>query len=342
MKRFKIFILFVDLDWFADFLRSAIGELDNMAHLLAGVYAAAVTPLGRDQEPDLEGVERLLDFLNNRGCHGALLLGTTGEGPSFDSEERNLVIKAAGKYKKKNPRFRLLAGTGTPSLSETIALTRAAFDQGFEGVVTLPPYYYRKVEEQDIFNWLGQVLEMAVPEDGYLLAYNIPPLTGVAFSPSLLSRLKGSFPDKFAGVKDSSGDPEFTPSIKNLLGDQFLLMTGNDRFFGQAMQTQAGGCITALANLYSPLLRLEWDKYHRGEEIQPIQEKIDRLRSTLDKYSPYAPTLKLLLKHRFGFTDWLVRPPLHSPSNAQAASILKDFPIVEEDLDLQAIISMIK
>jgi 4-hydroxy-tetrahydrodipicolinate synthase len=92
-------------------------------------------------------VPRLLDFLARRGCHGALLLGTTGEGPSFAPEERIAIFRAALEVQQTQPAFRLLAGTGTPSLEETIILTRAAFDLGMDGVVVLPPYYFRKITD---------------------------------------------------------------------------------------------------------------------------------------------------------------------------------------------------
>jgi len=85
-----------------------------MAHPLAGVYAAAVTPMGKDQIPDQDAIVRLLEFLYKKGCHGALLLGTTGEGPSFSREERALVIQAAGKFKAQYPGFRCWRGRGHP------------------------------------------------------------------------------------------------------------------------------------------------------------------------------------------------------------------------------------
>ena len=57
-------------------------------HPLSGVYAASLTPLKADYSLDLDSVPVYLDFLAKRGCHGALLLGTTGEGPSFSPAER--------------------------------------------------------------------------------------------------------------------------------------------------------------------------------------------------------------------------------------------------------------
>src|SRR3989304_3990611 len=128
-------------------------------HPLAGVYAAAVTPLKHDSTLDtstlrhaslsasLEAVPVLLRFLASRGCHGALLFGTTGEGPSFSPKEREALLRSARVYRQQLPGFKLLAGTGTPSLSETIELTKLAFDLGSDGVFVLPPYYFPKATD---------------------------------------------------------------------------------------------------------------------------------------------------------------------------------------------------
>ncbi len=112
-----------------------------MKHLssLAGVYAAAVTPLKPDLSPDLDGIASLIQFFAQRGCHGVLLMGTTGEGPSFSLAERMQIFEAAASARQDFSGFRLLAGTGTPSLEDTIYLTKSAFALGFEGVVVLPP-----------------------------------------------------------------------------------------------------------------------------------------------------------------------------------------------------------
>lgn len=281
-----------------------------MDHELTGVYAAAVTPIRKDQSPDLNAIPGLLEFLDQRGCHGALLLGTTGEGPSFSSEERNAILKTACEYKVNNPDFHLLAGTGTPSLTETISLTRDAFSMGFDGVVVLPPYYFRKVNDDGLFAWFHEVLKRAVPEGGRLLGYHIPPVTGIPFSMDLLEKLKDSFPGKFAGIKDSSADPSFARALGERFGDDLLVLNGNDRLFSIALESHAAGCITALANLYSPELRKIWEENGKQHTKNNTQERVDLLRSVLDNYSPYPPILKAMLAKQHGFPSWLVRPPL--------------------------------
>src|SRR4051812_5864862 len=95
---------------------------------LRGIYAAAVTPLDSAGRPAVDALPGLLEHLATRGCHGALLLGTTGEGPSFSIAERKAVIREAVAYRDASRRpFKILAGTGCASLSDTIELTRAAF-----------------------------------------------------------------------------------------------------------------------------------------------------------------------------------------------------------------------
>ena len=301
-----------------------------MNHKLAGVYAAAVTPLRADFSPDVEAISGLLDFLRERGCHGALMLGTTGEGPSFSSEERKAILKAACEFKQLYPDFRILAGTGTPSLTETIELTQAAFSLGCDGVVVLPPYYYRKVDEQGLFAWFKEVLNQAVPTDGALLGYHIPPVTGIQISMDLLSNLLEAFPTKFAGIKDSSGDAEFATAVGERFGKELLVLNGNDKLFKLALNSSAGGCITALTNLYSPLLRKVWDEYQKAEFGEQTQIQIDLLRTVLDGYSPYPPILKAMLSRQHGFPLWAVRPPLLAVSETKTIQASGEFSAVTD------------
>ena len=144
-------------------------------HPLAGVYAAAVTPLHEhDSSLDLESVPVILKFLASRGCHGAVLFGTTGEGPSFSPNEREALMRAARTYRDQQlPGFRLIAGTGTPSLDESIQLTKLAFDLGYEATLVLPPYYFRKATEDGLFTWFSELIRKAVPSWG--IGCQLPP-----------------------------------------------------------------------------------------------------------------------------------------------------------------------
>jgi 4-hydroxy-tetrahydrodipicolinate synthase len=279
-------------------------------HPLAGVYAAAVTPLKPDFSLDLDALPVLLDFLAGRGCHGVLLCGTTGEGPSLSAMERTTLWRAATKWRESQPGFRLLAGTGSPSLSETIELNRAAFGLGFEAVVSLPPYYYRKATDDGLFNWFDEVIRRSVPMGGSLLGYHFPGVAGIGFSVPLLARLKDSFPAQFTGIKDSSHDPDLARDLGDMFAEDLLVLTGTDDYLTLALDSHAGGCITAPANLISPGLRAIWEAHQRGEESAPLQVQVNQQRHALEQYPPFPPTLKAMLHRLHGLPRWSVRPPL--------------------------------
>lgn len=285
---------------------------------ISGVFAAAVTPLKPSAATDLDAIPGLLEFLAKRGCHGALLLGTTGEGPSFSFDERVAIWRAAAAGKPKD--FILMAGTGTPSLVETVALNRTAFDLGYDAVVTLPPYFFRTASEDGLFAWFSQVITESVPENRWLLGYHIPAVSGVALPASLLQRLNAAFPTRFGGLKDSSGDFESAKAYVAALPGKSVLV-GNDKLMAPGLAAGAEGCITALANTRSPELRAIYDAHSRGEDVSELQAALDPIRSAMDAM-PSAPAyLKALLHAQHNLPLWPVRAPLQAftPDRTQQA-----------------------
>ncbi len=266
-----------------------------------------------------------MQFLAVRGNHGVLVMGTTGEGPSFSREERLSVYQAAIEARQSLPDFHLLAGTGTPSLEDTAFLTRAAFNLGYDGVVVLPPYYYRKASDEGLFSWFSQLMDQAVPSDGRVLAYHIPPVTGMDLSLDLLSKIKDAYPDKFAGIKDSSGNPDWARALGKRFSPGFTVLTGNDRLFSIALQSGASGCITAVANLLSPLLRQIWDHFQTGSLDEITQDKLSAAREVLDRYPPFPPLLKMMLSRLHGFPYWKVKPPLIDFDPSLIEIVLSEF-----------------
>ena len=302
-------------------------------HPLAGVYAAAVTPLcavsedeNHDASPlDSESVPALMSFLASRGCHGIVLFGTTGEGPSFSPRERESLMRAACEARDDLPGFRLIAGTGTPSLSETIDLTRLAFDLGYDAALVVPPYYFRNATDEGLFNWFSELIRRAVPADKYVLGYHFPRVAGIGFSIELLARLKDAFPVQFAGIKDSSHDADLARALGEKFGSDLVALTGTDTYLQMAMQNQAAGCITAPANILSPGLREIWEGMQAGRDVSEAQARVDHQRHILEKYPPFPPALKALLHRLHGFPRWPVRPPLVELAPEAAERLVEEF-----------------
>ena len=297
-------------------------------HPLAGVYAAAVTPLNADQSIDFEGIPPYLEFLAERGCHGALLLGTTGEGPSFSLKERLAIFEATLPVHQSYPDFKLLAGTGTPSLEETIILTKSAFDLGYQGVVVLPPYYYHQATEYGLYKWFEDVIEQGVPQDRYLLGYHFPSQSGVPIPLGVVKQLRKAFPGQFAGLKDSTGNAEHTREIGKDLDRNIAAFVGNGKLLSQALIAGASGCITATANLLSPTFRKIWDAHQDGRRAENYQEIINYQREILGRYTPFPISVKVLLATKFNFPNWAVRSPLTSFSPDRVKKLIQEIDII--------------
>lgn len=299
-------------------------------HPLAGVYAAAVTPLTNASHLDLESVPALMSFLATRGCHGAVLFGTTGEGPSFSPSEREQLMRVAREYRVQQPDFRLIAGTGTPSLSETIDLTQLAFDLGYEAALVVPPYYFRKASDNGLFAWFSELIRKAVPSDKYILGYHFPQVAGIGFSIELLARLKDAFPTQFAGIKDSSHDADLARNLGKKFGSDLVVLTGTDIYLPMAMENEAAGCITAPANIISPDLREVWEGMREGRDISEAQKRVDAQRHILEKYPPFPAILKALLHKLHGFPRWSVKPPLENIPEERLEAVLEEMSVFQD------------
>ena len=270
-----------------------------------GIYCAAVTPM-RGEQIDIDALQKHLTTLAAEGCDGVLLMGTTGEGPSLSQAEREAIMKAAVDA---DTGLKLLAGTGTPSLPETIQATRRAFELGVEGVVVVPPYYFRNAPAEGLRAFYATVIKQAVPEGGALLAYHIPPVSGVAVPRDILAPLVDEFGPRMAGVKDSGGHLDYSidmasnlPSLDVFVGSERLLLAG--------LQAGAVGCITAGANVLAPYCAAVYRAWKDGQPAEGLQDRLTAARLMIEAVAPAPATYKGLLALRHGGDGWNVRLPL--------------------------------
>src|SRR6476619_162599 len=150
---------------------------------IRGVLAPVVTPFKVDLSPDRERFIRHCQWLLSRNC-GLAPFGTTSEANSMSTKERISLLEtllAAGIDPS-----RMMPGTGCCSIVETVELTAHAVKNGCAGVLMLTAFYYKNVNEEDL--------------------YHIPPVAIVGITPKLVERLLKAYPNAVAGMKDSSGD----------------------------------------------------------------------------------------------------------------------------------------
>lgn len=289
---------------------------------LRGILAALPTPVNADLAPDLDGLAILLDDVAAQGCHGALVLGSTGEAPSFGVSERIAVMESAARWREASRRhdFLLLAGTGCTSAPETIALSRAAAEQGYDALLVLPPYYFKEVSTVGITRHYGSVLD-ALPEATRVLLYHIPRATGVDVGIDVITALRAAFGPMVAGLKDSGRDLDHTRALATTFPD-LRIFTGTDHHLLPSLAAGAAGCITALASVCGDVLRAAYDAHAAGQDTADLQARIEALRAAGESY-PMPSVVKELAAARRRLPRWPVRPPLLDLSPAQREEVVQ-------------------
>ena len=281
-----------------------MGELTR----IRGVVTAVLTPIDRQGNPDLERLQRHIRQLERDGSNAVLVMGTTGEGPSFSVAEREdllaAAIGAAGKME-------VMAQTGCASLADTIRLTRHAFDLGLRSVTIMPPFFFKGVSEDGLFAYYSQILDTAVPSWGRVMLYHIPQVTQVPISIRLVEMLLEKDETRITGIKDSAGDLDHL-RVYCTLFPQLSIFTGNDQLILEALKVGAAGCVTGVVNVFAAMAAEIIQAFSSGNpEAEDLQSQFTAVWKILEHYQPYTTLLKALLALRYQDAGWMsVRPPL--------------------------------
>jgi 4-hydroxy-tetrahydrodipicolinate synthase len=225
-----------------------------MGPRLSGVIAAIATPVTPELAPDVQRFIRLAQYLLDNGCDGLNVLGTTGEATSFSFEQRAGVMRAAA---AELDRERLMVGTGAASLGDAIGLTRLAAELGLAGALILPPFYYKDIDPQGAFDYLAAIVAATKTQPIPIYLYNFPALSGVPYTREIVARLIEAFPDRMAGLKDSSGDMPYARALAKA-HPGFAVFPSTEAVLGEARAAGFAGCISATANLNSDLCGEAW------------------------------------------------------------------------------------
>jgi 4-hydroxy-tetrahydrodipicolinate synthase len=214
---------------------------------LAGVFASAITPRRADsQDPDFSGLLDLLDFLADGGVAGVCLFGATGEFLNYSFAERQRLVYLG----VKRSRIPLIAGVSHSTLAGAIQLADEAIASGADGLILMPPYFFRysQREMEEFHMQFAKEAGDAVP----ILLHNFPQVTS-KLEFELMRKLIDT--GRFAGIKDSSGDwPLFEQLLELRRTRPFALFNGDDRTACQALAAGANGIISGCACAVPELL----------------------------------------------------------------------------------------
>ncbi len=210
------------------------------APLLRGILPPLVTPFLPDGGLDLAAFEANLDSYAAQDLGGYLALGSNGETPSLEEDEKLALIRAARARAGPRP---LLVGTGLESTRATIALTRKAADLGADAVLVLTPHYYKSKMTPEALRRHFEAVADASPVP--VLLYSVPSFTGLPWPQGLAPALAAH--PRIAGMKESSGDLALLGHIISSVPSSFAVACGSAPVIYPALCIGAAAGILAVA-----------------------------------------------------------------------------------------------
>ncbi len=287
-----------------------------------GVNAAVLTPMNADLSVDLDRMAGHCRWLLANGCNGLGVLGTTGEANSLGISERITVLE--GLVARGIPAARLLPGTGTTAITDTVLLTRKAEALGCPGALLLPPFFYKNPTEDGLLAYFNEVIQR-VAGDIKIYLYNFPQQSAVPFTVPFIDRLRSANPGKVKGVKDSSGSYENGVAyLEAFARDGFEVYAGDDTLLKPLLEKGGAGCITAASNVNCAVgaqVYAGWD----AASGAAAQEILSATRKAVISV-PLISGLKALVARNTGDARWHnVRPPHLRLSEAQQAALFSTF-----------------
>jgi 4-hydroxy-tetrahydrodipicolinate synthase len=275
-------------------------------------WVAVSTPCGKDLKFDEELYKDLLAYLKANGADGVVVLGTTGEFPSFSFAERKKVAETAFKHRTG---LNIIVSTGTSNFPETIELSEHAESSGADGLLIVPPFYYKRVRTEPLTKYFSMIFDkVKVP----INLYHIPFASGVPISHELMHSLE-KYPN-LAGIKDSVSDPaiyqQFVAEFPKL-----NMRTGTTENLKYALDHDMGA-ILAEGNNFTKQIAAVFAAKRAGKDLTESVGKLETALKLLraggvDEYGP----MKYALSLQMGTQQFYQRPPNSDVTDEQKTKI---------------------
>lgn len=208
--------------------------------MFSGTFTAIVTPF-KDGRVDEDGIRRLIRFGIDGGVSGFVPCGTTGESPTLSHEEHNRVVELT--VKEVAGQVRVIAGTGSNSTEEAVAMSKHAQQVGADGCLLVSPYYNKPTQEGLYRHFKALSEAVDIP----LILYNIQGRTAVNIENHTVERLS-KIPN-IVGVKEASGNILQMSEVLRLCGSHFDVLSGDDQMTFPLMAMGGKGVISVVTNI---------------------------------------------------------------------------------------------
>ncbi|HET8754159.1 MAG TPA: 4-hydroxy-tetrahydrodipicolinate synthase, partial [Salinimicrobium sp.] len=205
-----------------------------------GTGVALVTPFKKDLSVDVEALRKLVRFQLENGIDYLVVLGTTGESATLNSEEKKLVIETV--ISENNGKIPLVLGVGGNNTAAVVEELKKQDFSVFDAILSVSPYYNKPTQEGIYQHYAA--IAAASPKP--VIIYNVPGRTASNILPETVKRLAEDF-ENIVGIKEAAGDIVQAMKLKSVLPEDFLIISGDDMITLPMVLAGGHGVISVIA-----------------------------------------------------------------------------------------------
>ncbi|HIF5508868.1 TPA: 4-hydroxy-tetrahydrodipicolinate synthase [Pasteurella multocida] len=210
-------------------------------YLFSGSIVAIVTPMDSSGEIDFVRLKSLVEHHIAAGTDTIVSVGTTGEAATLSIDENVKTILKTVEFA--DGRIPVIAGAGANATSEAIVMTKLLNDSGVAGCLSVVPYYNKPTQE-GMYQHFKAIAECTdLPQ----ILYNVPSRTGSDLLPETVARLAKI--NNIVAIKEATGDLSRVAKIKELAGEDFIFLSGDDATGLESIKLGGQGVISVTNNV---------------------------------------------------------------------------------------------
>jgi len=216
--------------------------------MFKGTGTALITPFKQDQSVDLDSLKKIVQHQLNGNIDALIVLGTTGESPVIDYDERRKIISVV--VEEATGKVPVIVGTGSNNTKKVIEQNNQAEDLKADGLLIVNPYYNKGTQESLVEHYKFISSKTHLP----IILYNVPSRTGMNVLPETVIRIHKECKNVIA-IKEASGDISQIARLFSLKPNSLSVLSGNDDQTLAIMALGGDGVISVFSNPYPSMMK---------------------------------------------------------------------------------------
>ncbi len=285
--------------------------------MFKGVGTALITPFKEDQSVDIGSLKKILEHQLKNNIDALIVLGTTGESPVIEYEERRKIISAVVEEAK--GKIPVIIGTGSNNTKKVVENNKLAEELKADGLLIVNPYYNKGTQESllEHYKYISDRTNLPI------ILYNVPSRTGMNILPDTAVRIHKNCSNVVA-IKEASGDISQIANLIAIKPDSFSIISGNDDQTLPIMALGGDGVISVFANPYPSEMKQLTDAM-LNNDLSSAQKFNNRYLGMMNAlFIETNPAPVKFVMHHLGLCENIMRLPLVNATAKTKELLIKE------------------